>query len=152
MVFCQFPPCTVSRTAGAQREPQDLRRTYRRTSFQLARLMTNMGVAAPTPLLARFSSPVTATDQEKRWLDTFYLDQPEEWDDPYRSFRWWRHSLLLPHDRIAIRFVHRAHPFDTIGLLLLIDGRCHRGLLPVLLHAFLENVRDLLVVEVLFVT
>ena len=69
-------------------EPQNLRRTYRRTSFQLARLLANMGVAAPTPLLARFSSPVTAAKPEKRWLDAFYLDRPEEWDDPYRFFRW----------------------------------------------------------------
>jgi hypothetical protein len=25
---------------------------------------------------------------ERRWLDGFYLDVPEEWDDPYRFFRW----------------------------------------------------------------
>ncbi len=62
-------------------EQQNLRRTYRRASFQLARLLANMGVAAPTPLLARFSSPVTAADPQKRWLDGLYLDQPEEWDD-----------------------------------------------------------------------
>ena len=23
-----------------------------------------------------------------RWLDGLYLDQPQEWDDPYRFFRW----------------------------------------------------------------
>ena len=23
-----------------------------------------------------------------RWLDGLYLDVPEEWDDPYRFFRW----------------------------------------------------------------
>jgi len=23
-----------------------------------------------------------------RWLDGFYLDVPQEWDDPYRFFRW----------------------------------------------------------------
>jgi len=88
VVFCQFPPYAVSRVEGVRHEPQNLRRTYRRTSFQLARLLANMGVAAPTPLLARFSSPLTATKPEKRWLDAFYLDQPEEWDDPYRFFRW----------------------------------------------------------------
>ena len=69
-------------------EQYNLRRTYRRTAFQLARLLANMGVAAPTPLLARFSSPVTAAKPEKRWLDALYLDQPEDWDDPYRFFRW----------------------------------------------------------------
>ena len=24
----------------------------------------------------------------RRWLDGLYLDVPEEWDDPYRFFRW----------------------------------------------------------------
>jgi hypothetical protein len=23
-----------------------------------------------------------------RWLEGLYLDVPEEWDDPYRFFRW----------------------------------------------------------------
>jgi hypothetical protein len=88
VVFCQLPPYAVSRGEGAQHEPQNVRRTYRRTAFQLARLLANMGVAAPTPLLARFSSPLAAANPEKRWLDAFYLDQPEQWDDPYRFFRW----------------------------------------------------------------
>ena len=39
-------------------EQQNLRRTFRRTSFLLARLLANMGVAARTPLLERFSTPV----------------------------------------------------------------------------------------------
>jgi hypothetical protein len=38
-------------------EQLNLRRTYRRASFALARLLANMGVAAPTPLLSRFSMP-----------------------------------------------------------------------------------------------
>jgi hypothetical protein len=91
VVFCQFPPYTLDRserTPPSFGEQQNLRRTYRRTAFQLARLLANMGVAAPTPLLARFSSPLTAASPEKRWLDSFYLDQPEAWDDPYRFFRW----------------------------------------------------------------
>jgi len=69
-------------------EQYNVRRTYRRASFELARLRANMGVAAPTPLLERFHAPVTATRPEKRWLSAFYLDQPEEWDDPYRFFNW----------------------------------------------------------------
>jgi len=67
---------------------QNLRRTYRRTSCQLARLLGNMGVSGPTPLLSRFSSPVASAESEKRWLDAYYLDIPEEWDDPYRFFVW----------------------------------------------------------------
>jgi hypothetical protein len=60
-----------------------------------------MGVAAPTPLLSRFSTPVGDGDvsqaakapvappsAEGRWSQGLYLDQPEEWDDPYRFFRW----------------------------------------------------------------
>jgi hypothetical protein len=27
-------------------------------------------------------------EMQKRWLAGFYVDQPEEWDDPYRFFRW----------------------------------------------------------------
>jgi hypothetical protein len=30
----------------------------------------------------------TSKASEKRWLDSFYMDIPEEWDDPYRFFRW----------------------------------------------------------------
>jgi hypothetical protein len=45
-----------------------------------------MGVGADTPLLARVSTPVA--EGEKRWPKGFYLDMPEEWDDPYRFFRW----------------------------------------------------------------
>ena len=29
-----------------------------------------------------------ATGDERRWLEGLYLDTPEEWDDPYRFFRW----------------------------------------------------------------
>jgi hypothetical protein len=66
----------------------NLRRTSRRVSFLLGRVLANLGVAGPTPLLERFGRPVAADPVEKRWLDGFYLDQPEEWDDPYRFFRW----------------------------------------------------------------
>ena len=38
---------------------------------------------------ARFDlQPAFAIMDEKRWLDGLYLDAPEEWDDPYRFFRW----------------------------------------------------------------
>jgi hypothetical protein len=38
-------------------EQQNLRRTYRRTSFLLNRLLANMGVRGATPLLPRFARP-----------------------------------------------------------------------------------------------
>ena len=68
-------------------EQHNLRRTYRRTSFTLSRLLGNMGAGGATPVLERFSSPVKAAT-EKRWQDGLYLDQPTEWDEPYRFFRW----------------------------------------------------------------
>ena len=46
------------------------------------------GAAGATPLLARFRSPVEPSRSKKRWLEGLYLDTPEEWDDPYRFFRW----------------------------------------------------------------
>ena len=46
----------------------------------------NMGVAGQTQLLEHVSQPVA--EGEQRWLDGLYLDVPEEWDDPYRFFRW----------------------------------------------------------------
>ena len=66
----------------------NLKRTYRRASFALSRLLAGMGVAGSTPLLERFGSPVVAAKPETRWLDGLYLDRPEEMDDPYRFFRW----------------------------------------------------------------
>jgi hypothetical protein len=61
-------------------------RNYRRSACLLNQLLSNMGAAGRTPLLERFSRPVA--ENERRWLDGFYLDVPEEWDDPYRFFRW----------------------------------------------------------------
>jgi len=63
-----------------------LKRTFRRASYAANRLLANLGAAGTTPLLERFHNPAQPTD--KRYLDGLYLDQPEEWDDPYRFFRW----------------------------------------------------------------
>ena len=84
VVFCQIVPWHV----GDYRKQYNLKRTYRRASCLVTRLLGNMGVAGATPLLARFHTPVAAGDPEKRWLEGMYLDTPEEWDDPYRFFRW----------------------------------------------------------------
>ena len=82
VVFLQMAPWH----AGSQQP--NLRRTFRRAAVLLNRLLANMGAAGPTPLLERFEHPVDITKAEKRWLSGLYLDQPEEWDDPYRFFRW----------------------------------------------------------------
>ena len=65
---------------------QSNRRTFRHASILLDRLLANMQVSGATPLVERFHLPIDATG--KRWLNGLYLDQPEEWDDPYRFFRW----------------------------------------------------------------
>ncbi|MGO9109062.1 MAG: hypothetical protein ACLP9L_07500, partial [Thermoguttaceae bacterium] len=100
VVFYQFPPYALISAEGASvsNEQLNLRRTYRRTAVALARLLANMGVCSPTPLLSRFSTPVredrpksgpsVVRATEGRWSQGLYLDQPKEWDDPYRFFRW----------------------------------------------------------------
>jgi beta-galactosidase len=83
LVFCQLLPWQFD-----PNKQSNLKRTFRRASFVVTRLLSNLGVASPAPVLARFNTPLDPARPEKRWLDGFYLDQPEEWDDPYRFFRW----------------------------------------------------------------
>jgi len=64
----------------------NVKRTFRKVSCLLSRLLGNMGASGTTRLLEHVSRPVA--EGEKRWLDGLYLDVPEEWDDPYRFFRW----------------------------------------------------------------
>ena len=54
----------------------------------VTRLAANIGATGSTPLLSRFRDPVEASKAEARWRNGLYLDTPEEWDDPYRFFRW----------------------------------------------------------------
>lgn len=84
VVFCQLKPWENDYSDGKH----NLKQTFRRSSFLLSRLLGNMGAKSITPLLARFNSPVSSQKEEKRWLEGLYMDQPEEWDDPYRFFRW----------------------------------------------------------------
>ena len=81
-VFSQLAPWQFEGSAG------NLRRTHRRTSVLLARLLGNLGVRGSTPLLQRFRQPVLTSPAEQRWRTGFYLDEAQEWDDPYRFFRW----------------------------------------------------------------
>jgi len=82
VVFCQLLPWQFD--TGRQ----NTKRTFRRTSFLVSRLLANMGPAGETPVLSRFRTPVDPAAGEKRWLKGLYLDAPAEWDDPYRFFRW----------------------------------------------------------------
>ncbi|MGD0089058.1 MAG: glycoside hydrolase family 2 TIM barrel-domain containing protein [Planctomycetota bacterium] len=85
VVFCELLPWQFNP------QQQNTKRTFRRTSCLLSRVLGNLGVQGQTPLLERFAAPVKLTNgqsPEYRWLHGFYLDQPEEWDDPYRFFGW----------------------------------------------------------------
>jgi len=66
----------------------NVKRTHRRSSFALSRLLANLGAASTTPLLERFQNAPSALTLKNRCLSGLYLDNPEEWDDPYRHFRW----------------------------------------------------------------
>jgi hypothetical protein len=83
VVFFQLPPRAPPDDAG---EHLNVRRTSRRTAVALARLLGNLRVHADTPLLSRFEQP--AKDGDARWRQGLYVDQPIDWDDPYRFFRW----------------------------------------------------------------
>jgi hypothetical protein len=76
MVPWQFEPLTQ----------MNMKRTYRSSARVVNAILANMNIEMSTPLLERFAKPVAAG--ERRWLEGFYLDTPEEWDDPYRFFRW----------------------------------------------------------------
>jgi hypothetical protein len=81
VLLCQMAPWQFD--PGKQ---MNLKRTFRRCSFLVTRLLSNLGVQGRTPILARFAAP--AAPAERRWLEGLYLEAPEEWDDPYRFFRW----------------------------------------------------------------
>ena len=81
-VLCQIAPWQFD-----YKKYYNQKRTFRRTGFLVTRVLGNMGCAAPTPLAERLAKPV-AEGETPRWTEGFYLDQPEEFDDPYRSFGW----------------------------------------------------------------
>lgn len=81
VVFGQVAPWRY-----AERDKMNVKRTFRRSSFAFSRLLGNLGAERRTPLLAHFKSAPGQSD--RRWLSGLYLDEPEEWDDPYRFFRW----------------------------------------------------------------
>jgi len=82
VVFCQVAPWQFDYA-----ENFGLKRTFRRTAFLVTRLLGNLGARGEAPLVERWSAAPEAAEPG-RWRQGFYLDQPEEWDDPYRFFRW----------------------------------------------------------------
>jgi hypothetical protein len=81
IVLCQIVPWQF------EGEQPNVRRTFRHTAFMLSRLLGNMSADSSTPFLERCqkSSAEKGNVAEK---NGFYLDQPVEWDYPYRFFRW----------------------------------------------------------------
>jgi hypothetical protein len=83
VVLCQLAPWQFDYA-----KQYNIKRTFRRTSCLVSRLLGGMGVGGMTPVLERFSRPADPAGADQRWLAGLYLDVPEEWDDPYRFFRW----------------------------------------------------------------
>ncbi len=89
VVFCQFAPYDLyDEQSPLSKEEYNVRKTYRRSSFMMTRLLANLGGTGSTPILERFHQPVAKGKLEARWHDGLYLDAPIEWDDPYRFFCW----------------------------------------------------------------
>ena len=97
VVFSQLTPYSILTAEAAHRQPpndkpgavtnqHNRKRTYRRTSFLTARLLANMGVASPTPVLEHFSTPVAESTgpllarNGNFALDANEDDIPDEWD------------------------------------------------------------------------
>ena len=84
VVFCPIAPWQFE-----HKTQPNLRRTHRSVSRLVTRLAANLGAAGSTPIVARFHTPIhPGRPEPPRWLQGLYLDVPEEWDDPYRFFRW----------------------------------------------------------------
>jgi beta-galactosidase len=82
VIFSQLAPWQFTYTS----DEMNVKRTFRHVSVLTMRLLANLGVSPQTKLLSNFAKPVEETD--KRWLQGLYADVPQEWDDPYRFFRW----------------------------------------------------------------
>lgn len=84
IIMCQVVPWHCDYSG----EQHNIKQTFRRWAFLVNRLLGNMGVSSTSGFLSGFHRPVDKNKEEKRWLNGLYLDEPEEWDDPYRFFRW----------------------------------------------------------------
>jgi hypothetical protein len=81
VVFCQIAPWQFS-----YERQYNLKRTFRLTSVLINRVLGNMGTGGRVPVLERFTKG--SGGDSSPWLTSFYLDKPEEMDDPYRFFAW----------------------------------------------------------------
>jgi hypothetical protein len=62
VVFCQLVPWQFE-----QSDKPNIKRTFRRASFLVSRILANMGVLGATPIVDRFASPVVGERNERRW-------------------------------------------------------------------------------------
>ena len=77
----------------------NIKRTFRRVSFLLSRLLGNMGVESETPILERVHSPVAATS-EKRGSPASTSTSPKKWTTRTGSFGG-DDSVLVPTLRVG---------------------------------------------------
>ena len=61
-----------------------LRTSYRHAVFTVARILANLGAEFDNPILQIVANP----PQENAWLHSYYLQDPQADDDPYRYYRW----------------------------------------------------------------
>jgi hypothetical protein len=85
IVFCQIAPYEVLDPREGPSQAENLRKTFRRSSFLVTRLLGNMGVRAPTPLLSRFATPPSG-ERENSIVQNGRFDRlgkdelPEHWE------------------------------------------------------------------------
>ena len=93
----------------------NLKRTYRRLSCLVTRVLGNMGAEETTPLLERFSSPLEKSAAgEGRWTTGFYLDQAQEFDDDWFGRHIAEYLRVAACDAHALQRInghfHQTHP------------------------------------------
>ena len=80
VVLCQAAPWMFN----YEQHPY-LRTTYRRNVFLVSRLLANLGASSHSPLLQMFRN---SEPERARWLHSYYVQEPQAVDDPYRYYRW----------------------------------------------------------------
>ena len=76
--------CSVTAEMLDYRTLFHLRTSFRRRSNLMSRLLNNAGIPSQSVLLKRF----TESPSPKPWLDSFYVQEPVDEDNPYRYYHW----------------------------------------------------------------
>ena len=99
IVLCQAAPWMFDYEAKPY-----VRTTFRRNTFLVSRLLANLGARFDTSVAQRFAAKTAPprddsgdssvgngtprVNQPGPWLDSYYIQNPESVDDPYRYYRW----------------------------------------------------------------